>query len=68
MVHVPNMGMSRDLAQHVSLARVDDVGRRSRVQAARMAVNENNHPVNGAAIERLLNQDYLVPSIVSVFF
>ena len=68
MVRVPNMGMSRDLAQRVSLARVDDVDRRTRVQAARMAVYENNRPVNGAAIERLLNQDSLVPSFVSVFF
>ena len=68
MVRVPNMGMSRDLAQHVSLACVDDVDRRARVQAAWTAIYENNHPVNGAAIERLLNQDYLVPSIVSVFF
>ena len=68
MVHVPNMGMSRDLAQHVSLARVDDVDRRSRVQASWMAIYENNHLVNGAAIKRLLDQDSLVPSIVSVFF
>ena len=68
MVRVPNMGMSRDLAQRVSLAHVDDVDRRARVQAARMAIYENNHPVNGAAIKRLLNQDSLVPSIVGVFF
>ena len=68
MVRVPNMGMTRDLAQRVSLARVDDVDRRARVQAARTAIYENNHPVNGAAVERLLNQDSLVPSIVSVFF
>ena len=68
MVHVPCMGMSRDLAQHVSLARVDDVDRRSRVQAARTAIYENNHPVNGAAIKRLLDQDSLVPCTVSVFF
>ena len=60
--------MSQDLAQRVSLARVDDVDRRACVQAVQMAIYENNHPVNGAAIERLLNQDSLVPSIVSVFF
>jgi hypothetical protein len=68
MVRVPNMGMSRDLAQRVSLARSDDVDRRDRIQAARVALYENNLPVNGAAINRLLNQDSLVPSIVSVFF
>ena len=68
MAHVPNMGMSRDLAQRVSLTHVDDVDRCARVQAAQTAVNENNHPVNGAAIKRLLDQDSLVPSMVSVFF
>src|SRR5271168_2116328 len=68
MVRVPNMGMSRDLAQRVSLVRVDDVDRRARVQAARTAIYENNHLVNGAAIKRLLDRDSLVPSIVSVFF
>ena len=67
MVRVPNMGMSRDLAQRVSLARVDDVDRRYCVQAARRAIYESNHPVNGAAIKRLLDQDSLVPSTVSVF-
>ena len=68
MVRVPNMGMSRDLAQRVSLARVDDVDRRYRVQAARRAIYESNHPVNGAAIKRLLDQDSLVPSTVSCLF
>ena len=67
MVRVPNMGMSRDLAQRVSHARVDDVDQRSRVQAARTVIYENNHPVNGAAIKRLLDRDSLVPSTVSVF-
>ena len=68
MVRVPNMGMSRDLAQRVSLARVDDVDRRAHVQAARTAIYENDHPVDGAAMKRLLDQDSLVPSMVSVFF
>ena len=68
IVRVPCMGMSRDLAQRVSLARVDDVDRHSRVQAAWTAIYENNHPVNGAAIKRLLDQESLVPCTVSVFF
>ena len=58
----------RDLAQHVSLARVDNVDRCACVQAAWTAIYENNHLVNGAAIKRLLDQDSLVPSIVSIFF
>ena len=68
MVCVCNMGMSRDLAQRVSLARVDNVDRHFRVQAARTAIYDSNHPVNGAAIKRLLDQDSLVPSTVSCLF
>ena len=68
MACVPNMGMSRDLAQRVSLALVDDVDQCARVQAAWTAMYENNHPVNGVAIKRLLDQDSLVPSMVSVLF
>ena len=68
MVRVHCMGMSQDLAQRVSLACVDDIDRCSRVQAVRTAIYENNHPVNGAAIKRLLDQDSLVPCTVSVFF
>ena len=68
MVRVPNMGMRRDLAQRVSLARVDDVDQRARIRAARQTIYENNHPVDGAAIKRLLHRDSLVPNAVSVFF
>jgi hypothetical protein len=68
MVRVPNMGMRRDLAQRVSLARVDGVDRRARIHAAHRAIYENNHPVDGAAVKRLLHRDSLVPNAVSVFF
>jgi hypothetical protein len=67
MVRVPNMGMRRDLAQRVSLARVDDVHRRVRLHAAREAIYENNHPVDGAAVKKLLNDVSLVPNAVCVF-
>jgi hypothetical protein len=69
MVRVPNMGMRRDLAQRISLTRIDDVARRARLHAARKAIYENNHPVDGVAVKKLLNQDSLVPNTVSgVFF
>ena len=68
MVHVPNMGMRRDLAQRVSLARDDDVDRCARLKAAREAVYDYNHPVDGAAVKRLIDQGSLVPNAVSVAF
>lgn len=68
MDRVPNMGTRRDLSQRVSLARVDDVRRRSRLEAARKAIYEHNNTVDGAAIERLLKDDSLVPTAVSVPF
>ena len=68
MDHVPNMGMRRDLSQRVSLARVDNVRRRSHLEAARKAIYKHNNTVDGAAIERLLKDDSLVPTAVSVPF
>jgi hypothetical protein len=33
-----------------------------------MAIYEKNNPVDGAAVEKLLKQDSLVPTVVSVSF
>jgi hypothetical protein len=68
MDRVPNMGMRRDLSQRVSLVRVDDVHRRSRLEAAHEAIYEHNNTVDGAAIERLLKDNSLLPTTVSVPF
>lgn len=61
------MGRPQDISQRVTLARVDDVSRRTRVAAAREAMyekGEKNCPVNGAAVEKLLKKDSLVPTAV----
>jgi len=68
MDRVPNMGMRRDLSQRVSLMHVDDVHQCSRLKAACEAIYERNNTVDGAAIERLLKDDSLVPTTVSVPF
>jgi hypothetical protein len=62
---VPNMGMPRDMTQRVSLARVDDVKRRSRIKAAREAIYVMNYSINSSAVETLLKEDSLVPTVVS---
>jgi hypothetical protein len=63
------MGRPHDIVQRVTLARVDDVSRRTRVAAAREIIYEKgkkNCAVNGAAVENLLKKDSLVPTAVYV--
>ena len=68
MVCMPNMGMHQDLVQCVSLAHVNNVDQCTCIHAVHQTIYENNHPVDGVAIKRLLHQDSLVPNAVSVFF
>jgi len=68
MDRVPNMGMPRDMSQHVSLVRVNDVKRRIRVKAACEAIYEHNHGVGGVAVEKLLKEHSLVPAAVGGVF
>lgn len=66
MDRVPNMGMRRDMAQRISLARVDNIQYRNRVEAAREAVYTSNLGVDSTAVETLLKEHSLVPTTVSV--
>lgn len=61
---VPNMGMHRDMTQRMSLARVDDTKRRSRIKAAREAIYVKNYTIDSMAVENLLREDSLVPTAV----
>ena len=65
---VPNMGMRRDMAQRMSLARVDNLERRSRIKAARDIIYVKNYRTDSKAVEDLLQKDSLVPTAVSVYF
>ena len=51
-----------------SLACVDDMGRRQRVEDAHEAIYVGNSAVDGMAVEILLKEDSLVPMAVSVLF
>ena len=62
------MGMRRDMAQRLSLACIDDVKRRSHVDAAREAIYGKNCTVDSVAVENLLKEDSLVPTAVSRSF
>ena len=64
---VPNMGMRRDMAQRMSLARVDNPERRSRIKAAREIIYVKDYKTDSKVVEDLLRQDSLVPTAVSVY-
>lgn len=55
------------MAQRSTLLRQDDVKRRSRIEAARKIIYEMDHMVNSKAVEDLLQEESLVPTIVRVF-
>ena len=62
------MGMRRDMAQRISLARVDDLERRSCIKAAREIIFMKDYKTDSKAVEDLLRQDSLVPTAVGVYF
>lgn len=62
---VCNLGMARDKAQRISLARTDNIQRHTRVYAARKLIYEKNHRVNSAAVESMLREMSFVPNAVS---
>jgi hypothetical protein len=61
---VHNLGMTRDMSQRKTLARVDDIHRRSKIAAARRVIYEKNYQVNSTAVENLLRGESWVPSAV----
>lgn len=64
---VANMGMRRDMAQRRTLARIDDVKRRDRIETAREKIYEKGYVVDSRAVEDLLQEDSLVPTAVRAF-
>lgn len=65
---VHNLGMARDRTQRVTLARIDDNQRRSKVSGARRIIYEENLQVNCSAVENLLKETSLVPTTVCVIY
>jgi hypothetical protein len=56
--------MPRDRMQRVTMARVDNSQRTSRVSSAREIIYEKNLQVNCAAVEGLLREESWVPTAV----
>jgi hypothetical protein len=67
MDRVQNMGMRRDMAQRISLARVDDLERRSLIKVAQEIIYVKDYKTDSKAVEDLLRQDSLVPTAASVY-
>jgi len=61
---VASMGMRRDMIQRRTLARIDNVKRRNRVETAREKIYEKGYVVDSKAVEALLQEDSLVPTAV----
>ena len=64
---VTKMGMRQDMAQRRTLARIDDVKRRNRVETAREKIYEKGYVVGSRVVEDLLQEDSLVPTAVCAF-
>jgi hypothetical protein len=62
------MGRRRDMTQRQTLARTDDVKRRNRVETARELIYRKNYGISSKAVERLLQEDSLVPTAVCISF
>lgn len=62
------MGKRQDMTQRETLARVDDMSRRNRVDSAREIIYEKNYAVDSNAVENLLKVDSLIPTAVRDLF
>lgn len=56
------------MTQRTTLARVDNMKRRIRVEAARGAIYMDNYKVDSRAVENLLQEESLVPTVVCILF
>lgn len=62
-----NMGMASDASERITLARVDDDDRRSRISLARNAIYQRNYSIKSDLVEESLLADSLVPNQVHNF-
>ena len=65
--HVANMGMHRDMAQHRTLAQIDNVKWHNRVETAHEKIYEKGYVVDSTVVVNLLQEEFLVPTAVHAF-
>jgi hypothetical protein len=61
---IQNLGMALDRKQRSTLQRVNDRGRQIKIAKARSLIYEHNYAVDSAAVEKLLKDQSLVPTLV----
>ena len=61
----PNLGSHQDQQQHSMLARVNDNSRQAKVEGARRLIYEKYYALDGKAVNELLKDQSLVPTMVS---
>lgn len=59
--------MPRDMAQRVTMARIDDKARQGKVMSARRLIYDRGYIVTSTAIEGFLKDESLVPTAVCLF-
>ncbi len=60
------MGMTQDMKERKTLARVDDDSRRHKVEIAREIIYEKNYAVDNNNVEAILSPESLVPTAVGL--
>ena len=67
MSRVHNLGMTRDMKERNTLARVDDHVRQSKIKSARTHIYSSGLGVTSTSVEGLLKGQSLVPTTVSLY-
>src|SRR5215472_3340393 len=65
--NVHHMGKKSDMKKREKSLRVDDDNRRRKIHLAREIIYNKNYAVDSEAVEKLLREQSLVPTIVSLF-
>lgn len=68
MARAHHIGQSGDSEERKSLARMDNKQYQTKIQKARKLIYKENHSVTSAEVERLLKEQSLVPTRVSLSF
>lgn len=67
MSRIHNLGMTQDMQQRHTLARIDDDARKRKIHIARDIIYRQNYSVDNEAVERLLKDQSLVPTAVIIW-
>ena len=67
MSHVHNLGMTRDMKEQNTLARIDDHVRQNKIKIAQAHIYDSELGITSTSVEGLLKDQSLVPTTVSLY-